>query len=43
MREFLKSAKVPNFLLSMASEVKVVAHSRVDPFFMNESVKAIFF
>ena len=43
VREFLKSAKVPNFLLSMVSEVKVVAHPRVDPFFMNESVKVIFF
>ena len=43
MREFLKLAKVLNFLLSMASEVKVVAHPRADPFFMNESAKAIFF
>ena len=43
MREFLKLAKVLNFLLLMVSEVKVVAYPRVDPFFMNESVKAIFF
>ena len=43
MREFLKSAKVPNFLLLMASEVKVVAHPRADPFFINKSAKVIFF
>ena len=42
MREFLKSAKVPNFLLLMASEVKIVAHSRIDSFFMNKNVKVIF-
>ena len=43
VKEFLKSVKVPNFLLSMMSEVKVVAHPRVDPFFMNKSAKVIFF
>ena len=43
MREFLKLAKVLNFFLLMVSEVKVIAHSRMDPFFMNESVKVIFF
>ena len=43
VREFLKLAKVPNFLLSMASEVKVVAYSKADPLFMNENMKAIFF
>ena len=42
MREFLKSAKVPNFLLLMASEVKIVAHPRADSFFMNKNVKVIF-
>ena len=43
VREFLKSAKVSNFLLLMVLEVKVVVHPRVDPFFINESAKAIFF
>ena len=43
MREFLKLVKVPNFLLSMASEVKVIVHLEVDSFFMNKSAKVIFF
>ena len=43
MREFLKLAKIPNFLLLMASKVKVVPHPRADPFFMNKSAKVIFF